>query len=149
VSPKGAEKDRGKSERDPAALDAEDQHHTTDKLREDRGVGERTGKEWLTFISSEIHKGFGPLWSPATPEEARAATVEKLNQRFAYLDRHLAEQSFLLREGFAAADAYLFTVTSWAALLKVDLSSFGNLKAYLCPSPTREDAHGAGPPVRS
>jgi glutathione S-transferase len=87
--------------------------------------------EWLTFISSEIHKGFGPLWNPATPEETRAATVEKLNQRFAYLDRHLAEQSFLLRDGFTAADAYLFTVASWATLLKVDLSSFANLQAYL------------------
>jgi glutathione S-transferase len=87
--------------------------------------------EWLTFISSEIHKGFGPHWNPATPEEARVATVGKLNQRFVYLDQHLSGRPFLLEEGFTAADAYLFTVVSWAGILKVDLTAFPHLEAYL------------------
>ena len=26
--------------------------------------------EWLTFISSEVHKGFGPLWNPKASDEA-------------------------------------------------------------------------------
>jgi glutathione S-transferase len=87
--------------------------------------------EWLTFISSEIHKGFGPLWRAAISEESRAAAIEKLNQRFAYLDRHLASRTFLMGDGYTAADAYLFTVANWAAFLEVDLSAFSNLQAYL------------------
>lgn len=87
--------------------------------------------EWLTFISSEMHKGFGPLWSPATPEATRTATVERLGHRFAYLDRHLATHPFLMGDGYTAADAYLFTVLSWASVLKVDLSPYRNLTAYL------------------
>ena len=87
--------------------------------------------EWLTFISSEIHKGFGPLWSPATPDATRAATVERLGTRFAHLDRHLATRPFLMGDGYTAADAYLFTVLSWASYLKVDLSPYPNLTNYL------------------
>lgn len=87
--------------------------------------------EWLTFISSEVHKGFGPLWNPAASTDVRTATVEKLGKRFAFLDAHLAGQPFLLGEAFTAADAYLFTVVSWAAYLKVDLTPFAHLRAFL------------------
>ena len=46
--------------------------------------------EWLTFISSELHKGFAPLWYPNTPAETKAAIKEKLATRFAWLDKQLA-----------------------------------------------------------
>jgi glutathione S-transferase len=87
--------------------------------------------EWLTFVSSEIHKGFGPLWSPATPDATRNAAIERLGQRFAHLDAHLADRPFLMGEGFTAADAYLFTVLNWAAFHKIDLSPYPKLQAYL------------------
>lgn len=87
--------------------------------------------EWLTFISSEIHKGFGPLWSAAAPKETRTAAVEKLGQRFAYLDRHLAYHPYLMSERFSAADAYLFTVMRWADYHQVDLTPFPHLQRYL------------------
>jgi glutathione S-transferase len=87
--------------------------------------------EWLTFISSEVHKGFGPLWNPATPEAMRKAAIEKLGQRFTYLDRLLEDQPFLMGEGFTAADAYLFTVVNWATYHNVDLTPYPNLQAFL------------------
>ena len=39
-------------------------------------------------------------------------------------------QDYLLGEQFTVADAYLFTVTNWARIVKVDLSTFANLLAY-------------------
>ena len=30
--------------------------------------------EWLAFIATEVHKGFAPLWNPATPPETLPAT---------------------------------------------------------------------------
>jgi len=86
--------------------------------------------EWLTFISSEIHKGFGPLWNPATPETVKAATKERLAARFAYLDATLAKQPFLTGETFTIADAYLFTVVNWTNFHGIDLSPFPNLQAF-------------------
>lgn len=32
--------------------------------------------EWLMFVSSELHKGFGPLFDPALPEAARQRARE-------------------------------------------------------------------------
>ena len=29
--------------------------------------------EWLNFISTEVHKGFGPLWNPQTPADVPAS----------------------------------------------------------------------------
>jgi glutathione S-transferase len=86
--------------------------------------------EWITFISSEIHKGFGPLWNPATPDAVRTATQERLATRFAYLDETLAKQPFLLGEKFTIADAYLFTVVNWVNFHQIDISSFKNLRAF-------------------
>jgi glutathione S-transferase len=87
--------------------------------------------EWLGFISTEVHKGFGPLWNPAMPDGAKAIAKTNLGKRFAYLDAHLARGPYLLGERFTVADAYLFTVASWAAFHAIDLKPYPNLQAYL------------------
>ena len=46
--------------------------------------------EWLTFVSTELHKGFGPLFNPQLPEAAREQTIAKLKDRLGYLDGRLA-----------------------------------------------------------
>ncbi|MBB4040034.1 glutathione S-transferase [Microvirga flocculans] len=86
--------------------------------------------EWITFISSEIHKGFGPLWNPANPDAVKAAAKDRLASRFAYLDEVLAKQPFLMGSAFTIADAYLFTVVNWTNFHAIDLSPFPNLKAF-------------------
>jgi glutathione S-transferase len=87
-------------------------------------------QEWLNFVSSEIHKGFSPLFNPATPEAYRTIALQRLNLRLGLLDRHLATNDYLMGMGFTAADAYLFTVTNWAKPLNVDLSGYKNLLAF-------------------
>lgn len=87
--------------------------------------------EWLGFISTEIHKGFGPLWKPDTPEASKTAARNNLAKRFAYLDGRLSGGGFLLGERFTVADAYLFTVANWTNFHKIDLSPYPNLQSYL------------------
>lgn len=87
--------------------------------------------EWLTFISTEIHKGFAPLWNPASPEATKQAAKDKLTQRFTYLDQKLASQPYLMGAQFTVADAYLFTAVNWVNFLGIDISSFANLRAFL------------------
>ena len=102
------------------------------KLRPERDTpAYYTYLEWLTFVSSEMHKGFGPLWKPDTPAEVRTATIARLNERFGWLDRHLADRPYLNGGSFTAADAYLFTVLSWAPMLKVDLAAYPNVTAFV------------------
>lgn len=87
-------------------------------------------QEWLNWISSELHKGFGPLWSKDTPPETQAAAKANLALKFGYLDRHLATSEYLLG-GFSVADAYAFAVLGWAKFFAIDLARWPNVAAYV------------------
>ena len=85
---------------------------------------------WMHFTATEVHKGFSPLFNPAMPEEAKKLAVEKLLDRLKFVDGELAGKQYLLGNDFSAADPYLFTVTSWAKPMNIDLSPFPNLVAW-------------------
>ena len=70
-------------------------------------------QEWLSFIGTELHKGFSPLFNPATPEEYKAIARERLQQRLQWVDNQLAGKQYLMGDQFTVADGYLFTVTNW------------------------------------
>ena len=70
--------------------------------------------EWLAFIATEVHKGFGPLWNPQTPAEVRERTVQALGNRFTLTSQTLAKQPFLTGQALTIADIYLFVVSNWA-----------------------------------
>jgi len=86
--------------------------------------------EWLNFIASEIHKGFGPLWNAKNPQEVKDAARRNLGKRFAYADKRLASTPFLMGDTFTVADAYLFVMLNWTDLLKVDIATLAALKDY-------------------
>jgi len=87
--------------------------------------------EWTNYISSELHKGFGPLFRPNTPAEYRSIAIENLKQRFAFLDQTLAARPYLSGDTFTIADAYCYTVMGWAHFHKIDLADWPNLVKYL------------------
>jgi glutathione S-transferase len=87
-------------------------------------------QSWLTFIGTELHKSFTPLFKPDTPEAYKASTREKLLSRLQYVDGQLAGKSYLMGDNFTVADAYLFTVSNWTVPMKVDISGMPNLLAF-------------------
>ncbi|MGH9895873.1 MAG: glutathione transferase GstA [bacterium] len=88
-------------------------------------------QEWLNFITSELHKTFGPIFRPTTPDAYKAISKENLGKRFDWLDKELAGRQYLMGEKFTVADAYLFTVLRWASRVEIDLGKWPNLKAYV------------------
>lgn len=87
--------------------------------------------EWLSFVSSELHKGFTPLFRPTTPPAYREIAIENLAKRFAWLNEVLSTRPFLVGEEFTVADAYCYTITTWSRLHKIDLSPWPHLVAYV------------------
>lgn len=87
-------------------------------------------QEMLGYINSEIHKTYSPLFKPDTPAETRAERKAYLQRRYELIENLLARHSYLLGEEFTLADAYLFTVTRWAANVDLDLSPFPKLRAF-------------------
>ena len=87
-------------------------------------------QEWLNFIGTELHKGFSPLFNPATPADYKPMVIAKLAERLKFTDGELAGKQYLMGDTYTVADGYLFTVTNWAPYVGVDLSSLTNLVAY-------------------
>jgi glutathione S-transferase len=101
------------------------------KLAPPNGTMERVKlQSWLNFVTSELHKGFSPLFNPSMPDEAKKIFRERLGTRFAYLDQHLAGNDYLMGKDFTVADAYAFVVSNWAGRVDVDLSSYANVLAW-------------------
>ena len=86
--------------------------------------------EWLGFISSELHKNFGPLLTPGAVEAAKAPARDKLGKRLHYVANHLASRQYLVGEHFTVADAYLYNVLTWTRIVGIDLSAWPVLAAY-------------------
>ena len=86
--------------------------------------------EWLNFIATEVHKQFGPLWYPDTPEATKEKQRATLAKRFEHLSATLSKQPFLMGQNFTVADAYLHTLLNWTGHLKVDLTPFPALTQF-------------------
>ena len=87
-------------------------------------------QEWLTFIGTEMHKGFSPLFNPAMPAEAKTIFKDKLVSRLKWIDGELTGKDYLMGEHFTVADGYLFVVTNWAKPMSLDLTGYPNLLAW-------------------
>jgi glutathione S-transferase len=87
-------------------------------------------QEWLTFIGTEIHKTYSPLFNPAIPDEAKQVFRDKLSARYRWVDSELANREWLVGDHFTVADAYFFTVTRWSQPMNIDLSAMPNVQAH-------------------
>ncbi len=87
-------------------------------------------QEMLGYINSEIHKAYSPFFKPDTPPGVREERGAYLRRRYALLDDRLRGRAYLFGDRFCVADAYLFTVTNWAQVAKLDLSEFVNLAEF-------------------
>ncbi len=87
-------------------------------------------QEWLTFIGTEIHKSFSPLFNPNMPEDGKKIYRERLANRFGFVNGELSGKDYLMGDHFTVADAYLYTVTRWAKAMSLDLSGFPHLLAH-------------------
>jgi len=87
-------------------------------------------QEWLNILTSEIHKGFSPLFKPNTPEEYKKISKDNLATRFDWLDKQLAGKDYLTGKTFTVADAYLFVLLNWTKFQSIDLNRWPNLAAF-------------------
>jgi glutathione S-transferase len=87
--------------------------------------------EWLNFITTELHKNLGALFSPVLKDDAKAFFKDRAMGKFRYIETQLAGRDYLMGKQFTVADGYLFTMLMWATdRLGFDLSGMPNLTAY-------------------
>jgi glutathione S-transferase len=87
-------------------------------------------QEWLNFISTDLHKSFGPLFQPTLSDETKQFFKDRIAKYFAFADKALAGKDYLMGSQFTVADGYLFVMLTWAERMKLDTSPFANLTAF-------------------
>jgi glutathione S-transferase len=87
-------------------------------------------QETLNYLTSEIHKSYSPLFRPDVLPAVREERLAYLAKRYALIEKQLEGRKYLSGDRFTVADAYLFTLTRWARVVKLDLSGFANLDAF-------------------
>ena len=100
-------------------------------------------QEWLNFISTELHKGFSPLFNPKASDDWKSAVKELLGRRIAIVAKQLEGKSYVMGESFTVVDAYLFTILRWARHVKLDLSPWPVLSGYQDRVAARPAVHAA------
>lgn len=102
-------------------------------------------QEWLNFISSELHKAFGPYFGGRAPEGVEKENVDaKLTRRIGDVERGLADgRSFILGDSFTVADAYLFVVLNWSNFVGVDLKRWPRVAAFMARMASRPAVRAA------
>lgn len=93
-------------------------------------------QRWLSFINSDLHPAFKPLFGGTAyleDEAIIAKTQDHARQRlrtlFEILDRQLAGKDYLVEQR-SIADAYLFVALLWTQFVNVDLAGLANIAAF-------------------
>jgi glutathione S-transferase len=96
------------------------------------GTNERLKlQEWLHFIATELHKGFGPVNNPKINDDAKAFFKNRLLSRFEFLSKSLEGKQYLLGDHFSVADGYAYyTLRNLRKLDSSVLEGSPILKAY-------------------
>ncbi len=87
-------------------------------------------QEWLNFVATELHKGFGPLLRPGVPDDFKASSRARLEGRLSYAADQLIGRDFLVGRSFTIADAYLYVVLGWTRAGGIERERWPVLQAY-------------------
>jgi glutathione S-transferase len=87
--------------------------------------------EWLTFITTDLHKGVGALHNPSYPENIRnEILIPNIKKKMAYVELQLKNHPYIAGDHFTLPDAYLFLIIRWLILFKFNLQEWPNISRY-------------------
>jgi glutathione S-transferase len=85
--------------------------------------------ELVNFITTELHKKFGFLFSPDATDEMKTFVIAELGKKLDYIDSKLAPGPFLMGANLTLADPYLFVIAGWTEKM-IGLQKWPNLEAF-------------------
>lgn len=93
--------------------------------------------QWLSFINSDVHPAFKPLFGATAYLQDSAMIArsqddarQRLTTLFGRINEQLAGKEYLVGSR-SIADAYLFVVARWAKSLNIDLSALEHITAFM------------------
>lgn len=120
-----------------AILDYIARRHPSGRLGGDDEREHAQVLRWTSYLGSDVHKAFGPIFAPgkfadgdALQAMVRDKAVAQIRDRLGVVERHLAGRTRLVGERPTIADAYLYVILRWTAERAGGLSAFPNLQRF-------------------
>jgi glutathione S-transferase len=88
-------------------------------------------QSWLTFIGTELHKSFSPLFRPGSSDDVKKQATDAIANRLTYVNNQLAGKQYLVADQLSIADIYLFTVVGWMGFLGMSTDAYPNVQALV------------------
>lgn len=85
--------------------------------------------EFVNFITTELHKRFGFLFSPDTTDQMKELVIDQLGKKLDFINGQLGSGPFLMGDELTLPDPYLFVITGWTEKM-IGLDRWPNLKAF-------------------
>jgi glutathione S-transferase len=85
--------------------------------------------EMVNFITSELHKSFSPLFSPAAEDETKRFFRDHIRKRLDFIEDRLGSGPFLMGDTLTLPDPYLFVISGWADKM-IGLDNWPNITAF-------------------
>lgn len=87
--------------------------------------------EWLSFMATDMHKAFSPLFNPNVPSDIKASIfVPILKTRLLTLESALKDRTYLMGDTFTLPDAYCFVTLRWVPSFKISLSDYPHVQRF-------------------
>jgi glutathione S-transferase len=87
--------------------------------------------EWQSFVASDLHKAFTPLFNPAVPKEINEAIfIPLLRNKLSVLEKALKGKQYLRGETLCLADPYCFVCLSWVDHFGISLNDTPEVHRY-------------------
>ena len=99
--------------------------------------------EWLSYLGSDVHKSFSPLFNPALSDEGKQAARDMVGKKLDFVEQKLGGQDYLAGDSMSIADPYLFAMLGWTGGLGIDLARWPNLTAFRNRMAQREAVQAA------
>ncbi|MCG8382678.1 MAG: glutathione binding-like protein [Gammaproteobacteria bacterium] len=89
-------------------------------------------QELLSFLSSELHKAYGPFFSELElSDEEKTTALKKIDRRITTLESRLSQgYDFLTGQTFSVADVYAFVILNWSRFIDHSLEQWPNTNAF-------------------
>lgn len=99
--------------------------------------------EWIGYVSTELHKGFSPLYDPAITDERTEAQKRKIMSRLPFVEAELGKHPYVVGTTFSVADAYLYAILRWTKRFEMSLEDFPNILDFMARMDGRDGVKAA------
>lgn len=86
-------------------------------------------QEWLTYIGTELHKQYSPLFEKTASDERKELHRANIRRRLQFIEDRLGD-AFLMGDTYTVADGYLWVTQYWNRWVGLDLTAFPKLAAW-------------------